>query len=341
MSVITLTDPKIIKFFQQNLTLDPNQTVSKMISIYEMISSQNNSKVMYEIESTSDENLKHHLSNTIYENNLAVLTQLSTLTNQILPITENMEKLMSRNANSSIKGRDGEIQLEYILNRLFPSAEIINNSKISQASDFLLKFENQSDIIIETKEYSKNVPKTEVEKFERDLQVRQLSGIFFSHNSGICNKKDFQLDFIDKQVFIYVHNCNYDPIKIELAVKIIHIWDKKIKEFMIDKPDYSLVLNNLQFNLVKTEFELFFKNKTDTILLMQNFNAQMIPKLNSMDFPFLATLFNKKKSNTETITATESKIVEIPCPHCSFSCKTKSSLTKHLKTHENDDSSFT
>ena len=298
MSSIILTDPTILNFFQQNPLLEPNEVVFKMIHIYEMISSNNNSEILHEIKTTSDENLKEYLSNTIYENNLTVITQLSTLTNQLVPITETMEKLMSRNANSSIKGKDGETQLEFILNKSFPNSEIINNSKISQASDFLLKSENLSDIIIETKEYSKNVPKDQVEKFERDLQVRQLSGVFLSHTSGICNKKDFQLDFIDKQVFIYVHNCNYDPIKIELAIKIIQVWDKKIKEFMIDKPNYSLVLNNLQFNLVKTEFELFCKNKTDTILMMQNFNAQMIPKLNSLDFPFFATLFNKKQKNS-------------------------------------------
>tara|TARA_Y100000389_G_scaffold204809_1_gene259818 strand:- start:1610 stop:2734 length:1125 start_codon:yes stop_codon:yes gene_type:complete len=137
---------------------------------------------------------------------------------------EHITEIKKRKNNSTLKGQDGEIETEKSLNLLFPKAEIINQSKEAGRGDFTL-LENDINMMIEVKNYDKNVNKTEINKFHRDMKNNEeyTCGVLLSLKSGICNKKDFSFEFINERPVIYLHRFNDDKKKIQYAFNLFKI----------------------------------------------------------------------------------------------------------------------
>ena len=55
----------------------------------------------------------------------------------------------------------------------------------------------------------------------KTLSDENKCGILISQYSGISNKNDFQIEFHNNNVIIFVHNSEYSNHKIEAAVNII------------------------------------------------------------------------------------------------------------------------
>ena len=100
--------------------------------------------------------------------------------------------------HSTIKGQAGEEFTHHELNRRFPTAEIEDTHKQTGRGDFIMK-ENDFTMLIETKNYKKNVTKPEIEKFYRDMEINNdiQCGLFLSLKSGICNRDDLALEVIN------------------------------------------------------------------------------------------------------------------------------------------------
>ena len=149
---------------------------------------------------------------------------------KINKITEDYEKklaieknekitLISQNQNSTIKGQIGEQFLLNQLNMLFPTAEIEDTHKQKCRGDFIFK-ENAFTMLIETKNYAKNVTKPEIDKFYRDIDQSQdiHCGILISLHSGICARPDFHLEVRDGKPILFLHNVQENIRNIELAI---------------------------------------------------------------------------------------------------------------------------
>ena len=89
-----------------------------------------------------------------------------------------LEQFLNKYQNSSNKGKFGEHQLNGVINSLYSNAEIINTSGSKAAGDFIMKRLEKPTILFENKEYDHNIPKDEVLKFIRDIDVQNTHGIF-------------------------------------------------------------------------------------------------------------------------------------------------------------------
>ena len=124
--------------------------------------------------------------------------------------------------SSSKRGEYTENILYSKLVKLFNSSDVINTSKIPNSGDIMIKKDDQPNILIDSKNFTSNVPKIDLEKFYRDCQLNDCSGILCNVNNGISNKEHFQIDIQDSRIFIYISNHNFDDSLFNLAVKIIY-----------------------------------------------------------------------------------------------------------------------
>ena len=93
----------------------------------------------------------------------------------------------------AIKGQEGEIQFESIINQFMPSDfKLTNTSKTGKCGDFIIKWQSNNtnkiySIIIDVKNYKNTVPGIEVDKFYRDLKVNTNihGGLLLSLHSKI------------------------------------------------------------------------------------------------------------------------------------------------------------
>jgi len=192
---------------------------------------------------------------------------------------EKLEKERERTAacilttkHSTIKGQAGEEFTQHELNRRFPTAEIEDTHKQSGRGDFILR-ENDFTMLIETKNYKKNVTKPEIEKFYRDMTINHdiQCGLFLSLKSGICNRDDLHLEVIDGKPIIFVHNCLKNMENIDFAVRIFKLVLNTDSIDLSNKEVYEKIKNTIPmvkryWNKIRSKIQKFEKDMSQCVL---------------------------------------------------------------------------
>jgi hypothetical protein len=272
---------------------DPNKIINKISDIFDK-------KYNLIINSLHD-TLLNDISQT--ENRLTSnLEQIKTIStkNTINQETINDELLIFLNKykNSSTKGNQSENALFNILTKEFNTAEIIRKTNHTGQGDFIMKRKTGLPILFENKEYNNNVNKDEVDKFIKDISNTEHHGIFISQHSGIVGKDNFQIDIHNKNILIYIHNCQYDITKINLAVNVIDILYEKIINNNVNNNSISSELlkeiNNEFQQLIITKEKLISNLKDYYKKTLENCNDITIPSLEK----FISNYFANLKKNT-------------------------------------------
>ena len=192
---------------------------------------------------------------------------------------EKLEKERERTAacilttkHSTIKGQAGEEFTHHELNRRFPTAEIEDTHKQTGRGDFIMK-ENDFTMLIETKNYKKNVTKPEIEKFYRDMEINNdiQCGLFLSLKSGICNRDDLALEVINGKPVIFVHNCLKNMENIDFAVRIFKLILNTDSIDLSNKEVYEKIKNTIPmvkryWNKIRSKIQKFEKDMTQCIV---------------------------------------------------------------------------
>lgn len=138
-----------------------------------------------------------------------------------------LEKQMLREENSTLIGQDGEAMCEQQLNLFCPSAQVSVTTGVAHRGDFIVSTKG-INIMIENKNYTKNVPKPEITKFYDDMKLNAdfNGGILCSQKSGICAKEDYSLEIIDGKPVMMLFYTAKSPIKIKIAIEILTAYIK-------------------------------------------------------------------------------------------------------------------
>jgi len=201
-------------------------------------------------------------------------------------IMNELSEFLGKYKNSSYKGQFGENQLETVLNQLFPSAEVINSTGIKASCDFRINRTNQSTILVETKNYDRNVTLDEVKKFIRDIEEQKCHGIFLSQHSGITSKQNFQIDIKGTNILVYVHNVDYCPHTIKIAIDIIDSLSDRLAELEEDIDEICIPKEVLDD--INKEYSRFIERKSSIIDILKDFQKKINAEVDEIKFPCLS-----------------------------------------------------
>jgi len=314
----------IIKFFKDDMknTLDkindPNSEIT-IDKISNIIDNKYNSHMF---------NLQEHLMKYIgmseerLNTNLHQIKDISSKNSIIQEkMSEDFINYLNRYKTGSFKGTQGENKLYKIINDEYSSAELTNTSGLGGMGDMILKRVNKIPILIETKEYTTNVKKDEVEKFLKDVNNNKCCGIFLSQSSGIVGKDNFEININNKNILIFVHNVDYDVSKIKLAINTIDLLMDKLKN--VDESNVTLstdILNN-----INKEYQTFIFKKNLIISNLKDYYKKTLDQYCELILPnleiFLSNYYadNKKKIST--------------CEICkTFQTDSLKSLARHIQS---------
>ncbi len=131
-------------------------------------------------------------------------------------------KLTSLLGSGTVKGKIAERVMGINLCKLLPNAEIDDTGYIAGAGDIVINYK-KCRIMIEVKNYSKNVPRHEQDKFSRDLlQNKYDAGILVSCGSGIANHNNkFEYSTIQGKLAIYLSNAGSNGNSVMWAILFI------------------------------------------------------------------------------------------------------------------------
>lgn len=129
-----------------------------------------------------------------------------------------------RGAKSTTRGVDGEALACDMLHQLFPSAEIADCRNVAGAGDFVV-LEGDMNMMVEVKNYTRNVARTEIDKFKRDMLANPTytCGVLASMRSGVCGKEDFSVEVLGDRPVVYVHRLEDDPGRMRQAANVFRM----------------------------------------------------------------------------------------------------------------------
>lgn len=326
-------DVDVFNQFSEKIT---NETKNLLLQ-----SSNNNSwKDSFEIFTNNINSKFSDLSSSFHQNSNSSEERVSLLLNQVKCLSsdnENHSKILcnqfetflNKFQNSSLKGKLSENLLFDVLIQSFPSADIIDSSNSPNSCDFQMKRKDKPLILFENKDYKRNVNSDEVDKFLRDLDFNNASGIILSQQSGICNKKNLFIEINNSNVIVYLHNVNYDAEKIKIAVDIIDhlafslsLSNHNSNDSVIISPDLLAIMN--------LEYSNYCSNRDSIIQLSKNFQKDLLNQLKNMEIPSLNSFLARKSINV----APTPIPITIKCKLCEFTTSKKNSLNAHMNKHK-------
>jgi len=293
-----------------------NNFVNSFDERYNNIIQSLQNPILQTINTTEDRVIKN-IDNmkSILENNNSITDNLN----------KNFNEHLNKYKNSSMKGLLSEARLFNELTRYYPEAEIISTGQENKSGDILFKRSNKKSIRFENKEYSYNIPETEIEKFKRDiLFCNDSNGIFISQISGIANREDWTIELHNEHFILYLQNVNNDIDKIKMAVSIIDLLDKSVSKTKINNDDPTPVYNINEDELleINNEIAILVSNKTK---LLEHIN-DMRKLVELIELPSL----NRIVSNSNILTNNSNYFL---CDICDYKAKTKRAITAH-KNHK-------
>lgn len=234
----------------------------------------------------------------------------------------NLEDFLNKyKNNSSLKGKFSENLLHKVIIQMFPTAEIVDTSKMVHTGDLVVKRESKDSIIFENKDYADNVSAEEVNKFIGDCEKQGMHGIILSQNTGITSKKNYHIDIKKGKVLVYVHNVDYSQYKIQIAVDIIDTLSEKLKDTSVEKEEKAVSKEVMAE--INAEFARFVAQKEAIITVVKDCQKKIIDEIKTISFPSLERFL----SSSDQITYT--------CDVCNrFTTQSKKALASHKRTKE-------
>jgi len=197
------------------------------------ISKQRQDSLITEVKQTERARLQSEIED-LRKNNETLDEKYNTRLNENRDFYENKLNILqekyntaiSRGQNSTLKGKEGEEFIQGKLNMLFPQAEIEDTHCIPHRGDFIVR-EEDFNMMIENKNYSRNVQKSEIDKFYNDIDNPANSDIqcavLVSLNTGICSKPDFCFEIRNMIPILFIHRLQNNFENLRLAAKFFKL----------------------------------------------------------------------------------------------------------------------
>jgi organic radical activating enzyme len=259
----------------------------------------------------------------------ATLSQLSSISSSQIALQTEVKDVLKKMENSSSKGKMSENIVLNILRGLFPSAEVEYVGSQKESGDIMIHRKDRQKILVENKCYeSRQVTSDQVKKFIHDVDIQNCSGLFLSQEGGIVNKDNFEINIHNRNVLLYIHNVNYDPEIIKIAIDIIDSFKTKLDEVtLID--DYPISKDTLEE--INKEYQLFVEQKLNQLKMVKEFSQKMIKNIEDLQLPCLEKMLSSRFGYI-----TSGKFV---CEKCNFIGKNPLALSVHKRTCDKTNSS--
>jgi len=228
--------------------------------------------------------------------------------------------------SSQFKGQCSENMVGNILNKMYPTAEVINTTAFKACGDFILKRNGKQTILLENKNYEANVNIDEIKKFLRDINEQKTHGIMMSQFSGIVSKPNGFIEINDGKVIIYLHNVDYSSDKIKMAIDVIDSLSDKLEEISTVEDINGFVIKKDVLDKINEQFQLFLNQKEIVLTTVKETHKKLMTQIEDMKMPDLSLFLNDKYASIQN--------QQFNCEVCNLPFQNKRSLASHKKIHK-------
>jgi hypothetical protein len=263
-----------------------------------------------------------------------ISTRLSTVRDELLVskttnerlYTEMSEFLHKYKASSQFKGQYSEHMLETILTEMYPTAHVENTTSQTACGDFMIHRDGFPDVLIENKNYERNVDPEEIKKFLRDVMNKDCSGIMMSQLSGIVSKPNFFIEIHNGKVLVYLHKVYFSKDQIKMAMDVIDHLSSRLVSIVNTEEENGISIRKEVMDKINLEVQLFVKNKEMMATTIKESSRKLLLQLEELQLPELSLFLNDKYASIQN--------QQFICDICNRSFPTKRGLGHHRKAHK-------
>jgi hypothetical protein len=191
-------------------------------------------------------------------------------------------------------------QLSSVLTRLYNSAEIATNPtsiENGNTSCILLKRLRKTNILVCNYDSTENISMDDINTFLLLTEEHNTNGIFISQNSGICTKKNYQIEMnSNNNIIVYLHNVEYCPLKIQSAVDIIDNLAMKFRQLKGTSSIDDVSISKDILDSINSEYQLFLTQKNAVIEVFKESQKKILAQVDELRFPCLDKYLSTKYS---------------------------------------------
>jgi hypothetical protein len=220
--------------------------------------------------------------------NLCVIKELSCASQQAATVlTQSVSEVLKKMENSSIKGKISENILFNTLVSMYPCAQIDSVGTTKETGDIIMTRKDRPRILIENKNWDKNVVQEEVKKFLHDVEQQNCCGLFLAQNCGIANKEDFEINVHNGNVLVYVHQAKNDPDKIKIAISIIDHFKMRLDQMNDKSAVNAETICKERLDNINQEYQAFVAQKLAMIRHVRDFQSKLCKMIEDVRLPSL------------------------------------------------------
>lgn len=279
-----------------------------------------NSQSLYNLsEQRLDNSLREIKHST--DLNFSSIKELSTTNHQITTsLNSNVSDMLKKMDNTATKGKVSENIVYNILQSLFPVSQIDSVGTTKETGDIILTRNNKPKILVEVKNWDKNVVQEEVKKFIHDIETQKCCGLFIAQNYGIANKEQFQIDIHDGNVLVYIQQVHNDAEKIKVAIDIIDHFKGKLDD-LETHTDIDTISKEV-LDSINQEYQVYCAQKLNIMKTIKDFNSKILKQVEDIVIPSLDNYLSTRYASST------SKYV---CQYCEYIGKNQQAMSAHQR----------
>ena len=277
--------------------------------------------------------LQQPLVHLLQSNQDQLATRFSTVRDELLGnkvsndllYGEMNDFLQKYKASSQHKGQYSENMLETTLTEMYPTASIENTTAQVASGDFMIRRDGLPDVLVENKNYVRNVDLEEIRKFLRDVTSKKCSGIMMSQLSGIVSKPNLFIDIHDGKVLVYLHRVHFSKDQIKLAMDIIDHLTSRLESIVGAEAVQGISIKKEVLDKINEDLQTFIKSKDAMAASIRDTQKVLLGHLDKLQLPELSLYLTDKYASIHH--------QEFRCDVCGFIATTKRGMTNHVQSH--------
>ena len=185
---------------------------------------------------------------------------------------------------------------ETILSRLYNTA-FIQADTTSPASNFVLSRVDKPELFIQQCNITdRNINMDEIAEFLQTAENQNRHGILISQHTGITSKPNLFIEIIHSRVFLYVHNMEYSPEKLKIAIEIVDTISAKLSEFNVSTDEkYSIPKEVL--DEMNREYQSFICQKELILNTLKDTHKKLLGQIEDIRFVSLDKYLSTRYSS--------------------------------------------
>ena len=176
-------------------------------------------------------------------------------------------------------------RIETVLSQLYPTATATSMEE-ECGNTVVISRDTKSPVFIQNMELKdRNVNTNELKQFVQHTLDRNCNGILISQYTGISSKPNFHIDVQNHRVLVFLHNAQFSPEKIGMAVDMVDSISAKLSEFIVS-PEYKDTIPKDVLDDINREYQSFIVQKETLLGIVKDSHKKIMAQIE--DFKLMA-----------------------------------------------------